>query len=116
MTAGTEVKPMNNVRITDIARALHVAPSTVSRALSDPDKVAQKTREQILDYIEKTGYRPNISARALRSKQTSLIGLVLNDLSDSLIANAASVMMDRAFERGYFPILLATGETDEKEP
>ena len=75
----------------DIARKLNVAPSTVSRAISAPDKVAAKTRQKILNYIKETGYHPNISARNLRKQQSKTIGIVVNDLCDSLIAQAANI-------------------------
>lgn len=99
----------------DIARKLNVAPSTVSRAISAPDKVAAKTRQKILDYIKETGYHPNISARNLRKQQSKTIGIVVNDLCDSLISQAANIMQDIAFKRGYFPVLLSTDESRTKE-
>lgn len=99
----------------DIARKLNVAPSTVSRAISSPEKVALKTREKILKYIKETGYHPNISARNLRKQQSKTIGIVVNDLCDSLIAQSANIMQDIAFKRGYFPVLLSTDESRTKE-
>lgn len=101
--------------ITDIARALKVAPSTVSRALSAPEKVSPKTRQKILDYTRKVGYHPNISARNLRKQQSRTIGIVVNDLCDILIAQAANIMQDTAYKRGYFPVLLSTDESPVKE-
>lgn len=101
--------------ITDIARALKVAPSTVSRALSAPEKVSPKTRQKILEYTRKVGYHPNISARNLRKQQSRTIGIVVNDLCDILIAQAANIMQDTAYKRGYFPVLLSTDESPVKE-
>lgn len=101
--------------LTDIARKLNVAPSTISRAISDPSKVAPKTRAKILSYVEKVGYKPNLSARMLRMQRSTTIGIVVNDLSDSLIAQAANIMQDVAFKRGYFPVLLSTEESRTKE-
>ncbi len=98
-----------------IARKLNVAPSTISRALSNPELVAPKTREKILNYVQEIGYQPNLAARSLRRKRTNLVGIVVNDLSDSLIAQSASIMQDLAFERGFFPVLLATRDDPQKE-
>ena len=44
-----------------IARKLNVAPSTISRALSNPELVAPKTREKILNYVQEIGYQPNLA-------------------------------------------------------
>lgn len=98
-----------------IARKLNVAPSTISRALSNPELVAPKTREKILNYVQEIGYQPNLAARSLRRQRTNIVGIVINDLSDSLIAQSASIMQDLAFERGFFPVLLATEDDPQKE-
>lgn len=101
--------------LTDIARKLNVAPSTISRALSSPEKVAPKTREKILNYVAQTGYRPNLSARNLRMQRSNTIGIVVNDLCDSLISKAANIMQDVASKRGYFPVVLSSDESRTKE-
>ncbi len=99
----------------EIAAALHVSPSTVSRAISAPHLVSAKTRERILKYVDKIGYKPNISARNLRRQSSTTVGIILNDLDDSIIAHAANVMQNIAFQRGYFPVLLTTDESYDKE-
>lgn len=101
--------------LADIARKLNVAPSTISRALSNPDKVAAKTRERILSYIEQVGYRPNQQARNLRMQRSNTLGIVVNDLGDGIISNAANIMQDVASQRGYFPVLLLCDESRTKE-
>lgn len=101
--------------LTDIAKKLNVAASTVSRAISDPDKVAPKTRQKILAYIEKVGYRPNLAARNLRMQRANTVGIVVNDLCDSLISSAANVMQNVASERGFFPVVLSTDDSSKKE-
>lgn len=101
--------------LTDIAKKLNVAASTVSRAISDPEKVAPKTRKKILEYIEKVGYRPNLAARNLRMQRANTVGIVVNDLCDSLISSAANVMQNVASARGYFPVVLSTDDSSKKE-
>lgn len=101
--------------LSDIAQKLNVAPSTVSRAISSPDMVAPKTRQRILEYIEKTGYRINLSARNLRKQKSVAVGIVVNDLKDSLLSAAADIMQDIASRRGYFPVLLSCNDSRTKE-
>ena len=60
-----------------IARKLNVAPSTISRALSNPELVAPKTREKILNYVQEIGYQPNLAARSLRRQRTNIVGIVV---------------------------------------
>lgn len=52
--------------IIDIAKKTGLSPSTVSRALSKPEKVAAGTRQRVLAAIDEAGYETNIFARNLR--------------------------------------------------
>ena len=56
--------------IDDIARALGVSKTTVSRAISGNGRVSDKTRARILDYTAKIGYVPNAAARNLATTKT----------------------------------------------
>ena len=62
----------------DIARALNVSVSTVSRVLNgvDEGRASSKLREKILKYAEEKRYRFNFSARALKKGVTNSVGLV----------------------------------------
>ncbi len=59
--------------------ALHanVSTATVSRALNNPEKVAEKKRLQIQAAIDVLGYIPDGAARALASRHTKTIGAVV---------------------------------------
>ncbi len=69
------------ITIKDIARDMGVAPSTVSNVLNGRVKgcypKAIKRAEKIRAYAEKTGYRPNAAARAVRTNRTYQIGVLL---------------------------------------
>ena len=47
------------VTLTDVAREADVAMSTVSRALSNPDRVSRATREHVQDVARRLGYQVN---------------------------------------------------------
>lgn len=64
----------------EIARSAGVSQATVSRVLHDSTLVAPATRERILAVLAETGYRPNLAARAMRTRRTGTIGVVLADL------------------------------------
>ena len=72
--------------ITDVARDAGVAPSTVSRAVTNPDRVNVVTREHVLETAERMGYRPSPVARALGSGRTSTLALVLPDITNPYFA------------------------------
>lgn len=62
-----------NITIQEIAQLAKVSVATVSRTLSNPDKVSELTRQQVLAAIESTGYSVNENARNLRKRQTDTI-------------------------------------------
>ncbi|HEX2949402.1 MAG TPA: LacI family DNA-binding transcriptional regulator [Armatimonadota bacterium] len=65
------------VTIQDIADRLHLANSTVSRALNNKgqDFISEKTRQRVLTTAREMGYHPNTAARALVSKRTGMVAL-----------------------------------------
>ena len=54
-------------RIDEVARIAGVSPITVSRALRQPEKVAEEKRRRIQAAIEQIGYEPNQDAIRLRA-------------------------------------------------
>ncbi|MBQ9118456.1 MAG: LacI family DNA-binding transcriptional regulator [Lachnospiraceae bacterium] len=66
-----------NINISDIAAALGVSKTTVSRAISGKGRIGAETRAKVMDYIEEHNYRPNVLARGLASSKTYNIALML---------------------------------------
>ncbi|HEX2954324.1 MAG TPA: LacI family DNA-binding transcriptional regulator [Bacillota bacterium] len=67
--------------INDVAKAAGVSVATISRVLNQSERVKPETRERILRIIEELKYAPDASAKALRSRKTNQIGVVLPDIS-----------------------------------
>ncbi len=61
----------------DVARLAGVSQSTVSYVMSGKRPISEATRRKVLDAIEGLTYEPNAGARALASRRTSVIGLVV---------------------------------------
>ena len=67
------------ITIDDVARALGISKTTVSRAISGKGRIGDDTKNKVLDYIETHNYRPNVMARALANQRTYNIGVVWPD-------------------------------------
>ncbi len=65
------------ITIEDVALALGVSESTVSRAISGKGRVSEETRNRVLNYIKKMNYVPNAMAKGLASSATGNIGIVV---------------------------------------
>lgn len=63
--------------ISDVAEALGVSKTTVSRAISGKGRIGRETRERVLAYIDKHNYKPNVLAKGLAQLKTYNIGVVL---------------------------------------
>ncbi len=71
---------MNSATIRDVARAAEVSVATVSRTLNGIDSVAANTRDRVLRAAGELDYVPNSGARALSTRRTDTIGVLLPDL------------------------------------
>lgn len=60
----------------EVARLAGVSHQTVSRVLNDQAGVRPETRERVLRAVGELGYRRNLTARALVTRQTSLLGVI----------------------------------------
>ncbi|MFI6391063.1 LacI family DNA-binding transcriptional regulator [Nonomuraea sp. NPDC050540] len=68
------------ITLADVARRAGTSTAVVSYVINDgPRPVAAATRERVLAAAAELGYRPNRIARALRSRTTGVVGLILAD-------------------------------------
>lgn len=64
----------------EVARMAGVSQATVSRVLRNTDTVSEGTRRRVTAALVATGYQPNLAARAMRTRRTGTIGVILADL------------------------------------
>ncbi|HZX08752.1 LacI family DNA-binding transcriptional regulator [Kribbella sp.] len=98
-----------------IADELGVSISTVSRAFSHPELLSRERREQILSVANRVGYQPNRTARGLATGQTSVLGLMVPDITNPFFPPLVRAAENRANERGYALMLTDTDEHAERE-
>lgn len=101
--------------ITDVARVAGVAASTVSRALSNPDRVNAATRERILEAAGSLHYIPSSQARALRSGQKLAIAVLVPDISNPYYFGIIRGTQLGLKAAGYTQLLVDTEESAESE-
>ncbi len=71
------------VSIKDIAAECGVSAATVSKALNDHDDVGSATKQKIRETAKRMGYMPNSLARALKTKKSYNIGVLMVDKANS---------------------------------
>jgi DNA-binding LacI/PurR family transcriptional regulator len=96
------------VTMKDVAAALGVSTATVSRALKDDPAISAATRQAVAEVAQRVQYRPSAAARRLRTKSTSLIGVVVQSLGDGYVGDVVLGIQGRARELGFQPLFFAT--------
>ncbi|MDF2575344.1 MAG: LacI family transcriptional regulator [Agromyces sp.] len=99
----------------DVARAAGVSIKTVSNVVHDYPHVRPQTRERVLNAIRELDYRPNLSARGLRSGRTGVIGLAVPALRENYFAELADAVIRAAERRGLSVLIEQTNGEREKE-
>jgi LacI family transcriptional regulator len=97
--------------VNDVASLARTSTATVSRALNLPDAVSEDVRERVFAAVQKLGYIPNNSARALRQNQTRLIGVVVPTLKYALYATFYEGIQASLASKEFFA-LLTTSDYD----
>ena len=94
------------VGIKDVARAAGVSTATVSRALSNPDLLAEATRKAVLDAIRQTGYRVNHAARSLRRQRAGAVLVLVPNLGNPFFSQILAGL-SASFAETDYAVLIA---------
>ncbi|MBN1315401.1 MAG: LacI family DNA-binding transcriptional regulator, partial [Anaerolineales bacterium] len=105
------------VTLKDIAEALDLSITTVSRALAGYSDVAAGTRERVCQMAEHMGYYPNITARQLQKQRTDTLAFVIPThgprFSDPFFSELLAGIGNEA-GRHYYDLLVSTQAPDTK--
>lgn len=99
----------------DVARLAGVSIKTVSNVVHEYPHVRPQTRERVLSAIRELAYRPNLSARGLRSGRTGVIGLAVPELRENYFAELADAVIRAAERRGLSVLIEQTNGDRAKE-
>lgn len=103
------------VTIKDIAKALGLSTSTVSRALRDSYEISPETKKKVLEYSEKINYRPNPIALSLKEKRSRSIGIIVCEIANSFFSQTINGIESIAYDMGYNVIIAQSHESYERE-
>ena len=101
---GSTVPKHERLTLKALADELELSTCTVSRVLNgkgEQYRIAEVTKNRVLEHARVRGFSPNLVARGLRMKKTNAIGLVLPDLSNPFFAKVARSVADEAHRNKY---------------
>ncbi|SDH57796.1 LacI family DNA-binding transcriptional regulator [Agrococcus jejuensis] len=92
----------------DVARLAGVSPAVVSFTLNGSRPVAPETAERVRAAIAELGYTPNAAARALTTGRSTMLGLVVHDITNPYYSSIAATVQEEADARGLGVIVMST--------
>jgi LacI family transcriptional regulator len=101
----------NKMRMEEVGAHAGVSIATVSRVLSQPQRVRPETRQLVLDAIDKLHYVPNAAGRALASGRTRTIGCIIPTLDHAIFARSTHALQVSFADAGY-QLLVASHNYD----
>jgi LacI family transcriptional regulator len=102
--------------LVEIAKVSGVSLATASRVLNGSTRrVSASLRDQVLATARELGYQPNASAQALARSATSLLGLIVHDITDPYFSSIAAGVSRVAEEAGLVVVLGTTNRDEERE-
>lgn len=101
--------------IYDIAKALNVSGSTVSRALRDHPDISADMIDKIKRAAKKLNYKPNMIAQSLKERRTKIIAVILPEVLHPFYMSVLNGIEELAFRKGYHVIVAKTNESYQRE-
>jgi LacI family transcriptional regulator len=101
--------------IHDIAKALNITASTVSRALNDNPRISEETKKSVHKIARKLNYQPNNIAAALRNGKSKILGVIVPRIDRSFFSSAVRGIEEIANTAGYNVMICQTHENYQKE-
>ena len=98
-----------------IAKRADVSIGTVSHVINGTAKVREKLRLRVLEAVRSLGYQPSQLGRALRRNQTSMLGMVIPDITNPFFPAVVRCVEDVAYKRSYRIVLCNTDNDPQKE-
>lgn len=104
------------VKLEDIAKETGFSVPTVSRVLSRSDyPVSEQTRSVVIETARAMGYKPNISARSLRTSRSNLVGIIVDDLLSPFTPPIVRGIQDYLYEQDYQSLIVNSNWNPELE-
>ncbi len=113
------LKKKDSITIKDVAKKAGVAPSTVSRVISQNSRISKATSDKVLKCMKELGYYPNAIARSLANQKTGVIGVIMPTTTEDIFLNpffpeALRGIAKGASKSGYDLLLSTNSEKDEE--
>lgn len=102
--------------IKDIAEELGVSVTTVSLIINNrPCRISEETRKNVWRLVQKYNYTPNYNARALVTKKTQTIGLIVPDIGNSYFSELVKGVTRAAQQEEYSVVFCSSDNSGKND-
>jgi LacI family transcriptional regulator len=109
------IRETKRITMRQIAARARVSVGTVSHVINHTAGVREPVRRRVLEAIERLGYRPSLLARGLRRNQTTIIGVIIPDISNPFFPLVVRGVEDIAYQNSYRLMLCNADNDAQKE-
>lgn len=104
---------MKRVTIKDVAKEAGVSITTVSHTLSGGGAISQKTREHVLEVVERMHYVADFKGQNLKARSTKVIGLFVRTLRGTYYGDLAQAIYEEGSNAGYGLNVIIANQSDK---
>jgi LacI family transcriptional regulator len=106
---------MSRSTIKEIAQALNLSVSSVSRALRDSYEIAEDTKKKVLEYAQSVNYRPNPLALGLKERRSHSICVIVPEIANNFFSEVINGIDMAAYAKGYNVFVFQSHEDCARE-
>ena len=104
-----------NATIQEVARRAKVSVGTVSNVLNDSNAVSSLLQRRVQQAMRDLSYHPNNHARSLKSRRSSVIGIVISDITNPFFPLVLRGVESIIVQHGYMLTIFNTDDDLERE-
>jgi len=101
---------MKSKTLKDIAKALNLSVTTVSKALNDYPDISDATKQKVLDYTKAVDFTPNTFATSLRKQESKIVGIIIPKMAHYFFSTLLQGIIEKAEENNYLVIVLRSND------
>lgn len=105
----------NSITLRDIARALNLSTSTISKALNDSYEIGEETKKRVTAYAKAHHYVANRMAKGLKQGKSRSIGVVVCSLDNNFVAQMLDGIDKISTDKSYQIIIMQSKESQQQE-
>ncbi|ERJ60781.1 LacI family DNA-binding transcriptional regulator [Sphingobacterium paucimobilis] len=106
---------MAKITLKEIAKRLHLSPSTISKALNDSYEISEETKKKVKQFAQQHNYQPNPLAKYLKLGKTNNIGVLLPNIQSPFSAQLLQYLHQSAIANSYNIIFMQSMDHEKDE-